>query len=146
MFVLIQITLGQEDPEQAIQDFINQTNTEVNEYINPFVARIQDFSRSFAEEDNQLEQEYMDLSQELVNITEELDNGNPNVTNCLGAALEDAYAIYQDRSTYKLILIFLAYFSIFEMNFLLHRFKTNQEFSVISEINLKCICYVVQNI
>ncbi|KAJ9573551.1 hypothetical protein L9F63_009115 [Diploptera punctata] len=97
-FCIFQMAFGQEDPEQDIRDLIEKTNQEMEELIYPLVERMQAFGETFGEEERTLQQEYDDLKNELQDLSEQLGSGKSGVSICLKIALDDAYAIYEDRS------------------------------------------------
>ncbi|KAJ9573548.1 hypothetical protein L9F63_009112 [Diploptera punctata] len=94
---IFQMVKSQENPEKDLQDLIDQTNQDVEEYVYPTLARRQAFWDRFVEEDRVLQDGCEDLREELENLAFELSNGTVNVSTCLHASSENVYAIYEDR-------------------------------------------------
>ncbi|KAJ9573546.1 hypothetical protein L9F63_009110 [Diploptera punctata] len=93
-----QVAFGQEDPEEALWDLIEETRKEIDLYVYPYLNSLQGYWDKFYYEENILQQEYADLRERLQNLALEMINGTNNVSTCLDSALEDAYNLYQDRA------------------------------------------------
>jgi hypothetical protein len=86
---LTQLTTGQGDPEQVLQDLLDQTTDEFRKYFKPLLTRQMKYEDMVSEESRQLESYRSSLREGMQQLALDLSGNGVDVTICLDIALEN---------------------------------------------------------